>query len=497
VGAPRTDPMSTAEAGDRRDAHIDSFHRLEKTLATIGPAWVHALRTSAIARFAELGFPTPQDENWRHTNVGRIARTPFAPAPRAQLAPEMRDQVRELTSEPHRPGMYRLLRGNLTRQIRVVFVNGHFAPELSSIAELPPGARVESLAAALASHPETVGPHLARHARFEARPFVALNTAFIDDGVFVHIPRRTVLAEPIVLVFLSTVDGVATASHPRNLIVVEAESQATIVECYAGLSIGAYLTNVVTEVVAGENAIVEHAKIQRETESAFHVAALQFVLARASRVTSHVVTFGGALVRNEVNALLAGEGAEATLNGLSISAGSQHVDNHTGIEHAAAHCASHELYKGIFGGTARGVFHGRILVRPDAQKTDAKQTNKNLLLSEGAMVDTRPQLEIYADDVKCTHGATIGRLDDNALFYLRSRGVPADEARRLLTYAFASDVVERVVAPAVRALLEDIVSEELAKVQPAPLRVPATRSAAARPAAFRPAATRPPSGARK
>src|SRR5262249_41723876 len=308
---------------------------------------------------------------------------------------------------------------------RLVFVNGRFQGELS---KLPRGIEVGSLAATMQSGHATAEQHLARHAGYKDHAFVALNTAFLEDGAFIEVPKETVLEQPLHLVFLSVPTG-PVVSHPRSLIVVGRDAQVSVVESYFGFSEKTYFTNAVTEIVAGENAIVEHYKLQQEQEQAFHVSTLQVHQERASSFTSHSISLGGALVRNDVNTVLDGEGAESTLNGLYIGKGAKRVDNHTTIDQAQPHCSSREIYKGILDGKASAVFNGKIVVRKGAQKTDAKQTNKNLLLSEDATINTKPQLEIYADDVKCTHGATIGQLGEESVFYLRSRGIGQEEAR--------------------------------------------------------------------
>jgi Fe-S cluster assembly protein SufD len=278
----------------------------------------------------------------------------------------------------------------------------------------------------------------------------------MHDGAFVSVPKGVVLKQPLHLAFLASAGSKPAVAHPRSLILAGVNSQASIVESYIGAKGDVYFTNAVTELVADENAVIDHYKLQRESTEAFHVATMQVHLGRGSNVTSHSIALGGALVRNDVNAMLAAEGGECTLNGLYLAAGRQHIDNHTRIDHAMPHCASHELYKGILDGQAHGVFNGKIYVHPDAQKTDAKQTNKTLLLSPDAVINTKPQLEIYADDVKCTHGATIGQLADEALFYLRSRGIGRQEARNLLTFAFANDLVSRIKIEAIRNQLEGV-----------------------------------------
>ena len=428
-----------AEAATEKDVYLSEFNRLEKELARRGRPGVQRLRRAAIARFDELGFPTPRNEDWKFTNLAPLTKVPFRPA--QPVGP--RPKATQLT---HILGMEAVC--------RLVFVDGYFAPELSAISGLPSGVIVGSLAAALDESSETVEAHLGRHARFEEHAFAALNTAFFRDGAFISAPKGKIVETPIHLVYIATAPAEPTVAYPRNLIIAGDNSRLPVVESYAGLADDVTFTNVVTEFVLGDGAAVDHCKVQQESVSAFHVATMQVHLGRASNFASCYVGLGGGLVRNEARALFTGEGAECTLDGLYQLDGRQHMDNHTVIDHTVPHCASHELYRGVLDGQSRGVFNGKIFVREDAQKTDAKQTNKTLLLSEDAVINTKPQLEIYADDVKCTHGATVGQLDDEAIFYLRARGIGLEDARGLLTYAFANDVVGRVRVESVRRRLE-------------------------------------------
>lgn len=428
------------------DSYLARFEAHRKESAGRGPAWLLPLRKAAISRFAELGFPTRRDEEWRFTNVTPITQTPFTPAGRTEtLPPSANLESVAFESAPFH---------------RLVFVNGFYAPSLSS-PDLPQGVKAGSLAAALEADSELIERHLGRYASFENAPFVALNTAFFEDGGFVHIPQGVIVEQPIHLLYLSVGEKERTVSHPRTLIVAEENSQATIVESYAGFGDEGTFTNAVTEIVVGENAVVDHYKLQREGTAAFHVATQQVQLSRTSNFCSHSITLGGAIVRNDINAVLGGEGGECTLNGLYLASSKQLVDNHTAIDHAMPHCDSHELYKGILDGQARGVFNGKIFVREDAQKTDAKQTNQTLLLSEKAQINTKPQLEIFADDVKCTHGATVGQLQPESLFYLRSRGIGIEDARSLLIYAFASDIIGRIKVAPIREQLNGLLLAQL------------------------------------
>jgi Fe-S cluster assembly protein SufD len=428
------------QVAEEKDIHRSNFAQFEKKRPGKTPSWLHSIRQAAIDRFTEFGFPTTRQEEWRFTNVAPIAKTSF------QLADFDSKTVTAQTLQQLTFGQWKCH--------QIVFINGHFSPKLSSLESLPKEVLVQGLETLLTSGSEKLEPHLTRYASWEEHAFVALNTAFIEDGAFVYIPKGTVLEEPIHLLFISTGNEQPTVSHPRTLVVAEANSQAKIVESYVGLEGSVYFTNAVTELVAGENAIIDHYKLQRESADAFHVATLQIHQKRSANVSDFSLALGGVLARNDLNVVLHGEGAECALNGFYMVRGRQHVDNHTRIEHAKPHGTSREFYKGILDEHARGVFDGTIVVRPDAQKTDAQQTNKNLLLSTDALVNTNPRLQIFADDVKCSHGATIGQLDADALFYLRARGISLAVAREILTYAFASDITSRIKIESIRTGLE-------------------------------------------
>ena len=351
---------------------------------------------------------------------------------------------------------------------RAVFVNGRFARELSDLGELPAGIKVGGLAEEIARNSGTLEPHLGRYFQFGRDGFGALNTALIEDGAYVYLPRRAVLEAPIQLLFISYGTGVPAMAHPHNLIIAEDETQASIAEDYISMGSGAFFSNVVTELVAGENAVLSHYLIEREDLEALNVSTLRLQQARSANVSSHSVLLGGAIVRNNVHPVLAGEGGECLINGLFVGTGRQHMDNYMLVEHASPHCSSRQFYNGILDGQSHGVFHGRIIVHKDAQKTDAKQTNRNLLLSDDAQIDTKPQLEIYADDVKCTHGATIGQIEENALFYLRSRGIDEVAARRLLLFAFANESLDRMQSAVMREYLEGVIGQWLPQGKSSP-----------------------------
>lgn len=402
------------------DRKLPEFAAVEPQIRAAGPPWLDRIRADALDRFAGLGFPTTHDEEWKYTNVAPITRLALDPALRVPAA-----------------------------------------VELSAPGSLPKGVRLCSLAEAFRAEPDLLEEHLARHAGFERHAFVALNTAFLEDGVLLHIPDGVVVEQPLQLLFAAAANGRPTVSHPRVLVVAGRDSQATVIESYRGADGSVYFTNAVTEVVLGEGALLDYTRLVTESDRAFHFGALHVRQGRSSSFTSHSVTLGGGLVRNEVGAVLAGEGAECALNGLYAARGRQHIDNYTTIDHARPHSTSHELYKGILDGHAQAVFHGRIIVRREAQKTDAIQRNKNLLLSEDAVVNTKPQLEIYADDVRCTHGATVGQVDADALFYLRSRGIAQAQARHLLTCAFAGEMIDRLKVEALRGLLAETLAGRL------------------------------------
>jgi Fe-S cluster assembly protein SufD len=434
-----------AQSSPKTDAYLADFERFAvRTANEPVPAWLMDLRRRGIERFSDAGFPTARDEEWRFTSVAPIADRRFSLAQDGQGG--LTDGVESWTRGL---GGYRL-----------VMVNGRLAPELSG-GEPPPGVLVASLASVFATSPDLLEPYLARLAAPDRQAFTALNTGFLQDGAFVWIPPGAVVDQPIVLLFVSASFGGDSVSHPRTLVVAGDGSQARVVESYVGGRGQEYFTNAVTEVVVGPGAVLDHCKLQRESRRAFHVAAMHVRLARDSSFSSHSIGFGGALVRNDVLALLDGEGGDCTLNGLYLSDGRRLVDNHTTIDHAKPHCGSHELYKGILSGHARAVFNGKIVVRQDAQKTDAKQTNKALLLSDDAQINSKPQLEIFANDVKCTHGAAVGQLDDDAIFYLRSRGLDLLQARNALIRAFAGDVLSRVRIGQLGTLLEEQLLAEL------------------------------------
>ncbi|MBW3636274.1 MAG: Fe-S cluster assembly protein SufD, partial [Armatimonadetes bacterium] len=402
--------------------------------------WLAGVRRRAIERFALLGFPTVRDEEWKYTDVTPVANLAVTPIFRPNLNG---DATRISGNLPF---------GDIAGH-RLTFVNGHYAPELSNLQTLPAGVTVSSLAAAFENQNEVVQEHFGKILDAENETFAALNTAFAQDGAFIQIPSNLQLETPLHLLFLTHDEG-APVSHPRNLVLAGDNSSVTLIETYASTDEGVYFTNAITEVIAGKNARVEHIKNQIESPKAFHIATLQIAASRDSWVRSHTVNFGGRLVRNNAIAVMGDEGGEVTLNGLVVGKDAQHIDNHTTMDHAQPHCLSHEHYAHVLDDQSNGVFNGKIFVRLDAQKTDAKQSNRTLLLSRDAQINAKPQLEIFADDVKCTHGATIGQLDEDALFYLRARGIPEIAARNILIRAFANEVLDGIPVEDLREKLE-------------------------------------------
>ena len=432
------------------EAYIAEWERTGQRRGGSRSEPVERIRNEAFRGFLSQGFPTVRDEEWRFTSVAPIAERQFALAPRLPMM---------------HPGVD-LSTFRLKSAAELVFINGRYVPALSRQGALPRGSRVASLAASLAARSHALEPHLARVAPIEGHAFVALNTAFLEDGACIELPAGTMLDDPIHLLFVAAPvsEGQPTMGHPRVLVIAGPDSQASIVETYAGPEGAGYFTNAVAEIVLGENAVIDHYKLQYEAADAFHVGSIHVRAGRGATCASHSISAGGALVRNDVVAVLDGEGAGCTLDGLYLADRQRLVDNHTTIDHAGPHCSSREIYKGILADRARGVFNGKIIVRPAAQKTDAKQTNRALLLSEDAQVNTKPQLEIFANDVKCTHGAAVGQLDEEALFYIRSRGLSDSAARQLLIHAFAAEVVNRLPLAAVRSAVERRLQRQLAGV---------------------------------
>jgi Fe-S cluster assembly protein SufD len=421
-------------------------HEAPHPLDVTPAGWLALLRQRGLERFQEAGFPTSRDEDWRFVNLAPLTTAKFR---LAGDGPAVRPEALAAYRYPD------------TEAVLLVFVNGRFVPGLSDLDRVPPGVTVGSLAALAERHSSLLTHHLGRYAHPEDSGFTALNTALLADGLLLHVARDVQVTEPFHALFVTTGDSAGLATHPRNLVVLESGARASVIESYAGLGDGPYFTNAVTEAVVGDGATLEYLKIQRESEQAFHVGTSHLRLGRDSRGSSHSVSFGAVLCRNNLDVVLDGPGVEAQMYGLYMGRDRQEIDNHTSLLHAHPNGSTREVYKGILDGHAHGVFNGKIYVTPIAQKTDAKQTNRALLLSEHARIDTKPQLEIFADDVKCTHGATVGALDQQASFYLKSRGIAGPLARKILTYAFAAEVLEEIPFPTVREALEAVVMARL------------------------------------
>jgi Fe-S cluster assembly protein SufD len=418
---------------------LDDFERLVPAAAT-EPGWLASLRRGAAERLGATGWPSRREEAWRFTPIGPIRNMRFAPA---------------ATDDDGIDGGL-LDRLGFADSYRLVFVNGRLRPDLSTARALPRGVVAGSLAEALTGEPAPIEAVLGRLARPELHAFAALNAAYFTDGAFVLVPPHTIIERPIHLVFLAAGGESPTASLPRTLVLAGEESEAVVVESYAGSSPHALLVAPVTEIAVGAGARLRHLREQREASETYHLGTLAVQQARGSSVESHTISLGARLARLDIEHVLAGEGADATLNGLYLVDGEQHAGIQMTVEHAAPACTSRERYKGILDGRGSTVFNGLIVVHPGAQKTNAKQSNRNLLLSRQALANSNPQLRILADDVKCTHGSTVGQLDEDALFYLRSRGLDLEAARALLTYAFAAEVVEGIGVEAVRRELTDL-----------------------------------------
>ena len=431
-----------------RDNYLSPFSSFEGSVGAKGPGWLHRVRAEALSCFEAKGFPTTREEDWKYTNVSSLAGGAFTPGWECRSGEAALADMAPFTfgeSNWH----------------HLVFVNGVYAPNLSSISRLPERARVGRLAEAITSDPGTVQQHLAQYAHYQENGFTALNTAYLHDGAFIQVPDGQLVEEPIHLLYITDAGEEAIVSYPRNLIILGKEAVANIIESYVCLSDKPSLTNAVTEVVAGPGSRVHYFKLQREGSRAFHISTTQVHQERDSQFLSLCLDAGGRLVRNNLNVVLDADGGQCTLNGLYFTADQQHVDNHTMVDHIGSHTTSDQLYKGILNGRSKAVFNGKVLVRRGAVQTDAHQTNNNLLLSEHAEANTKPQLEIFTDDVKCAHGATVGQLDAEALFYMNSRGISPASARVLLTYGFAQHVIDRIGIERIRVAVNEIVLARL------------------------------------
>ncbi len=412
------------------------------------PGWLRRARLNALEWVGQHGFPTRKDEDWKYTELEPILAVPFAAALAGSGSRVSTELINAASID---------LGG-----ARLVFVNGRFAAQFSRLTELPAGALVTTLASILATTPERLEPFFS-HTPGGRHAFAAFNDVFAEDGAFIHLASGVTVDQPIQILYFSDAEGVPLMSSPRSVIIADSNSRATIIESYAGINNDIYFTNAVTEVVLAESAQIDHYKVQNEPVTAFHLALLDVRQGRNSRFSSHYVALGSSIARHEVRVLLEGAEAEVSLDGIYLPQGAQLHDNTIFVDHVATNCTSHQLYKGVLDGHARGVFNGHIMVRHGADGSDAHQQNKNLILSDLAEVDTRPRLEIYTDDVKCTHGAAVGALDDEALLYLRTRGIAIDEARGLLVYAFVQEMVDRIELEPLRKQLEKLVADRFAK----------------------------------
>lgn len=428
------------------ESYLRQFEVAAENNGGKAPDWLQGLRQGAIDRFRQSGFPSTKDEEWRSTSVAPIARGGFvAVAKPGSLS--LADLGPYLFDHPEWP--------------RLVFVDGQFDRSLSPVLT-EPGLTVTTIAEELAADPEFVERHFGRHVRPEETPFTALNTALARDGAVIRVSRGAEIAVPVHVLFVSSAAADGIVTYPRVLVVADELARCQVVESYVSLSNQTcYWTNAVAEVSMGAGSWLEHGRIQRESEAGYHIGFTHVNQARDSHYRSFSLAMGGAIARHNLHTRLGAPNTEALLYGLYLGQGDQLIDNHTTIYHDEPNCRSWEVYKGVLDGRAHGVFNGKIFVTPEAQKTDAKQTNRTLLLSDAARVDTKPQLEIFADDVKCTHGATVGNLDPMASFYLQSRGIPAAVARRLLTHAFAAEVLNEVASEPIRAALNQVVYERL------------------------------------
>lgn len=435
------------QVAKEKENYFSAYKLFAKTREAKDSAWLLNLRQRAGERFEELEFPTTHVEAWKYTNIAPIVKTPFR-----QLLDVELDGVTGKTIAPFTFAE--------SRHSQLVFVNGLFARELSNVSALPAGITVGNLGDVPAELGKTISDHLGVYADYRDQAFTALNTANLGDGAFVHIAKGKAVEPPIHLLFIST-SAEATVSHPRVLIVAESGSVATLIESYVSSADNVYFTNAVTEVFVADGAVLDHYRLQTESEHAFHIGTTEVHQQRNSNYTSYAISLGSELARHNLNVAVSDEHIETTIDGLYVVTGNQHTDNHTVIDHQKPHSNSHQLYKGILDGRGRAVFNGKVFVREGALLTDARQLNKNLLLSAEAHVDTKPELEIFADDVKCSHGATVGQLEDDELFYLASRGISQEKARALLTYGFAEDVISKIKLKSVREHLDRIVLEKL------------------------------------
>ena len=429
----------------------NSYQTAFRSVRELSPtvAWLELVRSSAMDRFEQLGFPSVREEDWKYTNLATLAKEEFAP-------------VTSGSSEPQdlKPFEY-----PETADAHLVVVDGFLREDLSTKTGLGDVVAVDLFSAAEdARYNKIVRKYLARNAGYHNNGLTALNTAFVQSGVFLWIPKNVKLERPLQITFVADIEN--GASFPRLLVVAEENSSATLIESFVSSNGGKYFTNAIAEIVVKDGAQLEHYRVQHESKNAYHVSTTSAELGRSSRYDTTSINLGAQLSRHDVSVVMDHEGAETSVDGLYMAASDQHTDTHSVIDHKQPHCTSHQLYKGILDGNGRAVFNGKVFVREGAQKTDAQQTNKNLLLSDKARVDTKPQLEIYADDVKCAHGAAIGQIDPEELFYLETRGIGPELGRSLLTYGFAEEVIGKIKIDSIRSQLDEIVLRQLHNADP-------------------------------
>ncbi len=430
---------------DIKDWYISNFGEFEKGLNGGKESSIHQKRKDALANFSRLEFPTIKDEEWKYTSIAPLLKYNFVPSYGKKII--SKEFIKSLLFDEMEHSL-------------IVFINGRYSAENSIILNLPDGVAVGSIADEIKKKNDVLLKHFGKYADYDNHIFTALSTAYTEDGAFIYVPVGKIVEEPIHIIFITDSGDEKILTQPRNLFIAEKDSRVTIIEHYVGKENETYFTNAVTEIVAEENAVVDHIKLQEESKKAFHIARMEVDQERSSNFSSHLISTGADLTRNEFNAKFKDEGGECTLNGLYMIDGTQLFDAHTLMDHAKPHCNSHEHYKGILDDKSRGVFNGKIIVRPDAQKTNAFQQNNSILLSDEALINTKPQLEIFADDVKCSHGATIGQMDDDAKFYLKSRGIGEEASKGILLHAFASDVITSIKIESVRNYIEKIITQK-------------------------------------
>jgi len=430
---------------DIKDWYISNFSEFEKRLNGGKESSIHQKRKDALSNFSRLEFPTIKDEEWKYTSIAPLLKYNFVPSYEKKIV--SKDFIKSLLFDEMEHSL-------------IVFVNGRYSSEHTDLLNLPKGVIVGSFAEEIKKKNDVLLKHFGKYADYDNHIFTALSTAYTDDGAFIYVPAGKIVEEPIHIIFITDSGDEKILTQPRNLFIAEKNSRVTIIEHYFGNDGEIYFTNSVTEIVAEENAIVDHIKLQEESKKSFHIARMEVDQERSSNFSSHLISTGADLTRNDFNAKFNDEGGECTLNGLYMIDGTQLFDAHTLMDHAKPHCNSHEHYKGILDDKSRGVFNGKIIVRQDAQKTNAFQENNSILLSDEALVNTKPQLEIFADDVKCSHGATIGQMDDDAKFYLKSRGIGEEASNSILLHAFASDVITSIKIESIRNYIEKIISDK-------------------------------------